>query len=423
MSVIVLSAGGTGGHLFPAEALSRELIKRGRSIIVMTDARFAHYATQFPGARIQTVPSSPFNAITAPFKIAAGIAVALARLMKLKPAAVIGFGGYPSVPVMLAATLLRLPTAIIEQNAVVGRANRLVMNRVKVVAAAFPIARFAPADVSKIVLTGNPLRPEVEALWGTPYNVIEAGGPLRLLVFGGSQGARALSEIVPAALTRLPHELKLRLSVVQQCRPEDIENVRTIYRNAEIRAHLDTFFPDLPKRMAETHLVIARAGAGTVGSSEIQVDRDHGRRRPSSRLDSRGACRGTEARHRPGTRPRIRGGGVQLLGLGRHRTGESAQQSLGGEPRTGHLQDAARKLPGVAGLLCAGCSHLLRAAAPLRPIRLAGSGPARRGQGGWNRVPSVSAPAARSPGPAGRHSWGAPNPRSAAAFRPCRRRG
>ena len=111
MSVIVLSAGGTGGHLFPAEALSRELIKRGRSIIVMTDARFAHYATQFPGARIQTVPSSPFNAITAPFKIAAGIAVALARLMKLKPAAVIGFGGYPSVPVMLAATLLRLPTA------------------------------------------------------------------------------------------------------------------------------------------------------------------------------------------------------------------------------------------------------------------------------------------------------------------------
>lgn len=264
MSVIVLSAGGTGGHLFPAEALSRELIKRGRSIIVMTDARFAHYATQFPGARIQTVPSSPFNAITAPFKIAAGIAVALARLMKLKPAAVIGFGGYPSVPVMLAAILLRLPTAIIEQNAVVGRANRLVMNRVKVVAAAFPIARFAPADVSKIVLTGNPLRPEVEALWGTPYNVIEAGGPLRLLVFGGSQGARALSEIVPAALTRLPHELKLRLSVVQQCRPEDIENVRTIYRNAEIRAHLDTFFPDLPKRMAETHLVIARAGAGTV---------------------------------------------------------------------------------------------------------------------------------------------------------------
>ncbi len=106
---IVLSAGGTGGHLFPAQALANELVKRGRKIVVMTDARFANYATQFPGATIQTVPSSPFNAITAPFKIAAGIVVALAKLMKLKPAAVIGFGGYPSVPVMLAATSLRLP--------------------------------------------------------------------------------------------------------------------------------------------------------------------------------------------------------------------------------------------------------------------------------------------------------------------------
>jgi UDP-N-acetylglucosamine--N-acetylmuramyl-(pentapeptide) pyrophosphoryl-undecaprenol N-acetylglucosamine transferase len=153
---------------------------------------------------------------------------------------------------------------VIEQNAVVGRANRLVMNKVKLVAAAFPIARFAPADPSKVVLTGNPLRPEVEALWGAPYKVPEAGGPLRLLVFGGSQGARAMSEIVPAALTRLPHEIKMRLSVVQQCRPEDIEEVRQTYARAEIRAELQTFFSDLPRRMAESHLVIARSGAGTV---------------------------------------------------------------------------------------------------------------------------------------------------------------
>jgi UDP-N-acetylglucosamine--N-acetylmuramyl-(pentapeptide) pyrophosphoryl-undecaprenol N-acetylglucosamine transferase len=264
MSVIVLSAGGTGGHLFPAQALAGELVRRGRDIVVMTDARFANYATAFPQARIETVPSSPLNSVSAPFKIAAGIAIAFAKLLKLKPAAVIGFGGYPSVPVMLAANLARLPTAIIEQNAVVGRANRLVMNRVRLVAAAFPIARFAPADRSKVVLTGNPLRPEVEALWGTPYNVPEAGGPLRLLVFGGSQGARAFSEIVPAALTRLPHDMKMRLSVVQQCRPEDIEQVREIYRNAEIRADLQSFFSDLPRRMAETHLVIARSGAGTV---------------------------------------------------------------------------------------------------------------------------------------------------------------
>ena len=261
---IVLSAGGTGGHLFPAQALAAELVKRGRNIVVMTDARFANYATQFPGAAIATVPSSPFNAITAPFKIAAGIVVALAKLMKLKPAAVIGFGGYPSVPVMLAATSLRLPTAIIEQNAVVGRANRLVMDRVKTVAAAFPIARFAPRDKSKIVLTGNPLRPEVEALWGASYNVPVASGPIRLLVFGGSQGARALSEVVPAALTRLPQDMKMRLTVVQQCRPEDMEQVRQVYANAEIRCQLESFFSDLPQRMAESHLVIARSGAGTV---------------------------------------------------------------------------------------------------------------------------------------------------------------
>ena len=264
MSLVVLSAGGTGGHLFPAQALAGELVKRGCEIVVMTDSRFANYATAFPRARIETVPSSPFNAIASPFKIAAGIAIAFAKLLKLRPDAVVGFGGYPSVPVMVAANLARLPTAIIEQNAVVGRANRLVMNKVKLVAAAFPIARFPPTDASKVVLTGNPLRPEVEALWATPYNVPETGGPLRLLVFGGSQGARALSEIVPAALTRLPHDMKMRLSVVQQCRHEDIEQVREIYRNAEIRAELQNFFSDLPKRMAETHLVIARSGAGTV---------------------------------------------------------------------------------------------------------------------------------------------------------------
>jgi UDP-N-acetylglucosamine--N-acetylmuramyl-(pentapeptide) pyrophosphoryl-undecaprenol N-acetylglucosamine transferase len=230
----------------------------------MTDTRFANYATQFPKARVETVPSSPFNAITAPFKIAAGIAIAFAKLLRLKPAAVIGFGGYPSVPVMLAANMAGLATGIIEQNAVVGRANRLVMNKVRLVAAAFPIARFAPADPSKVVLTGNPLRPEVEALWGDPYKVPQAGGPLRLLVFGGSQGARVFSEIVPAALTRLPHDIKVRLAVVQQCRPEDMENVRTVYRNAEISAELQSFFSDLPQRMAEAHLVIARSGAGTV---------------------------------------------------------------------------------------------------------------------------------------------------------------
>jgi UDP-N-acetylglucosamine--N-acetylmuramyl-(pentapeptide) pyrophosphoryl-undecaprenol N-acetylglucosamine transferase len=261
---VVLSAGGSGGHLFPAQALAGELTRRGRQIVVMTDTRFGNYATHFPGARIMTVPSSPMGAITAPFKIAAGIIQAFAKLIRLKPAAVIGFGGYPSVPVMLAASLARLPTAIIEQNAVVGRANRLVMNKVRLVAAAFPIARFAPKNKAKIVLTGNPLRPEVTALWGAPYALPQGDGAIRLLIFGGSQGARAFSKIVPAALTRLPHNLRHRLYVMQQCRPEDIDAVREIYANAEIRADLAPFFTDLPVRMASAHLVIGRSGAGTV---------------------------------------------------------------------------------------------------------------------------------------------------------------
>jgi UDP-N-acetylglucosamine--N-acetylmuramyl-(pentapeptide) pyrophosphoryl-undecaprenol N-acetylglucosamine transferase len=269
MNPIVLSAGGTGGHLFPAQALAGELTRRGRSIVVMTDRRFVHYATQFPGAEIQTVPSSPFNAIAAPFKIAAGVVLAFAKLLRLRPAAVIGFGGYPSVPVMLAANLARLPTAIIEQNAVVGRANRLVMNKVKLVAAAFPIARFAPADTSKIVLTGNPLRPEVEALWGAAYAAPEAGGPLRLLVFGGSQGARFFSDMLPPALALLSPELRASLFVVQQCREEDLARVEAAYRAAGVRAHLATFFANLPEEMAKAHLVIGRAGASTVAELTV----------------------------------------------------------------------------------------------------------------------------------------------------------
>jgi UDP-N-acetylglucosamine--N-acetylmuramyl-(pentapeptide) pyrophosphoryl-undecaprenol N-acetylglucosamine transferase len=261
---IVLCAGGTGGHLFPAQALARELSRRGRHIVVMTDARFANYATSFPGARIETVSSAPLNSLAAPFKIAAGVFQALAKLLQLKPAAVIGFGGYPSVPVMLAAILAGRPTAIIEQNAVVGRANRLVMNQVRRVAAAFPIARFAPRDKTKIVLTGNPLRPEVVALWGAPYIAPAPDSPLHLLVFGGSQGARVFSEIVPQAVTRLPHVFKSRLEIVQQCRPEDIETVRSLYANAGIRAELQPFFADLPQRMAKAQLVIGRSGAGTV---------------------------------------------------------------------------------------------------------------------------------------------------------------
>jgi UDP-N-acetylglucosamine--N-acetylmuramyl-(pentapeptide) pyrophosphoryl-undecaprenol N-acetylglucosamine transferase len=270
VTTIVLSAGGTGGHLFPAQSLAAELVRRGKSIVVMTDRRGTNYAKAFPGAAIETVPSAAFSdrsvlgLVSAPFEIVAGIVTAFAKLTRLKPGAVIGFGGYPSLPVMIAAWLGRYPTAILEQNAVTGRANRAVMNKVRVMAAAFPIARFAPKDASKIVLTGNPLRPDVVALAGTPYDMPADSGPLHLLVFGGSQGARAISELVPAAVTLLPDSFRSRLDIVQQCRPEDLDTVRAAYAAAGVKAELAGFYNDLPSRMAKAQLVIARSGAGTV---------------------------------------------------------------------------------------------------------------------------------------------------------------
>lgn len=275
MTTIVLSAGGTGGHLFPAQALAEELVRRGRRIVVMTDGRGANFAKAFPGADIQTVPAATFadrsliRRFLTPFEIVAGVTLALTKLARIKPSAVVGFGGYPSLPVMLAAWLSRLPTAILEQNAVLGRVNRLVANRVRVVAAALPIARFAPKDASKIVLTGNPVRPEVKALANTSYAPPKDNEQIRLLVFGGSQGARVFSEILPKGLALLPDHLRARLTVVQQCRAEDIASVRSLYAESAIKAELASFFDDLPQRIAAAHLVIARSGAGTIAELAV----------------------------------------------------------------------------------------------------------------------------------------------------------
>jgi len=275
MTTIVLSAGGTGGHLFPAQALAAELTRRGRKIVVMTDARGTQYPTYFPGAAIEIVPAAAFSdrsklrLMTAPFEIMAGVVVAFRKLLRAKPAAVVGFGGYPSLPVMVAACLARFPTLIVAPDAVLGRANRLVANYVRAIAGGLPLKRFLPKDMSKVVYTGNPVRPEVVAFNGAPYDTPTPTGPLRLLVFGGSQGARALSEIVPAAIASLPDALKSRLDIVQQCRPEDLEAVRTVYAGAGVKAELASFFNDLPSRMAHAHLVIGRSGAGTV--AELMV--------------------------------------------------------------------------------------------------------------------------------------------------------
>jgi UDP-N-acetylglucosamine--N-acetylmuramyl-(pentapeptide) pyrophosphoryl-undecaprenol N-acetylglucosamine transferase len=274
MSTIVLATGGTGGHLFPAQALAAELTKRGREIVVMTDARGTQYPTYFPGASIEIVPAAAFSdrsvmgLIKAPFEIIAGVFVALSKLSRIKPAAVVGFGGYPSVPVMIAACVSRRPTAILAPDAVLGRANRLVADYVRVIAAGLPLKRFLPKEMSKVVYTGNPVRPEVVAYDGARYDA-PSDGPIHLLVFGGSQGARALSEIVPAAVAQLPEAMKMRLDIVQQCRPEDLEAVRSLYNKEGVKAELAPFFQDLPARMAKAHLVIGRSGAGTV--AELMV--------------------------------------------------------------------------------------------------------------------------------------------------------
>jgi len=270
MNTFVLCAGGTAGHLYPAQALAGELMRRGAKVVVMTDSRFKNYATAFPGAAIQTVPSAAFSdrslirLLAAPFEIAGGIVMSLIKLSRIRPAAVVGFGGYPSVPVMLAAIVTRIPTAILTPDALLGRANRLVMNHVNLVAANLPLVRFLPKDKSRVVYTGNPMRPEVVALAGAAYEKPEANGPLRLLVFGGSQGAHVFSEIVPPAIAMLSTDLRARLEVVQQCRAEDLAAVKAAYVTAGVKAELGSFFGDLPMRMAWAQLVIARSGAGTV---------------------------------------------------------------------------------------------------------------------------------------------------------------
>jgi UDP-N-acetylglucosamine--N-acetylmuramyl-(pentapeptide) pyrophosphoryl-undecaprenol N-acetylglucosamine transferase len=269
MSTIVLSAGGTGGHLFPAQALAGELAKRGRRIVIMTDRRGRHYESAFPGAEIEQVPSATFVGslllrALAPLRIAAGILVSFLKLRRIKPSAVVGFGGYPSLPVVAAALLKGVPTAIHEQNAVLGRVNRLFADRVKAVTASLPLARSAPKDSSRIVYTGNPVRPEAAQLAATPYSPPGENETIHLLVFGGSQGARALSEAVPAAIALLPEHLRKRIAVVQQCRPEDLAGVRSAYSSTHVNAEIAAFFDDLPARMAAAHLVIARSGASTV---------------------------------------------------------------------------------------------------------------------------------------------------------------
>ncbi|MFQ5783294.1 MAG: undecaprenyldiphospho-muramoylpentapeptide beta-N-acetylglucosaminyltransferase [Alphaproteobacteria bacterium] len=269
--LVVLTAGGTGGHVFPAQALASELVARGRTLALITDRRGADFGEMLDRKAVFTVSASMVSGrglsgrLRGLFDIGLGVVQARRILGRLRPAGVVGFGGYASVPAMLAATQRGLPTVIHEQNAVLGRANRLLAPRVRAIAVSFAgTAQLCPADAGKAEHTGNPVRPEIAALAETPYPAPAADGPLTLLVTGGSQGAAVLADVVPEALGLLSGAMRRRLRVMQQCRADDIERVRAAYAGAAIDAELAVFFNDMPARLAAAHLAIARAGASTV---------------------------------------------------------------------------------------------------------------------------------------------------------------
>jgi UDP-N-acetylglucosamine--N-acetylmuramyl-(pentapeptide) pyrophosphoryl-undecaprenol N-acetylglucosamine transferase len=266
---VLVAAGGTGGHLFPAEALAAELVKRGRSVHLATDRRAARYGGAFADHAIHIIASdtvrarNPFALSKTSLLLGVGFFQARALLGRLKPAAVIGFGGYPTIPPVLAAAWRRVPSLIHESNAVFGRANQLLAPRVSAIATAFAdVSRGEAGLTAKATLTGNPVRPAVVAAAATPYPA--AGDPLRLLIFGGSQGARIMAEIVPAAIALLDAGLRARLAVVQQSREEDLARVRSAYAGLSLAAEIAPFFPDLPARMAASHLIVSRSGASTI---------------------------------------------------------------------------------------------------------------------------------------------------------------
>jgi UDP-N-acetylglucosamine--N-acetylmuramyl-(pentapeptide) pyrophosphoryl-undecaprenol N-acetylglucosamine transferase len=269
--LILLAAGGTGGHLFPAEALGVELIRRGYRVRLATDERALRYSGLFSKDMIDVVPSetargrNPFQLAYAGLMLAVGTLSAYRLIKRLKPVAVVGFGGYPTLPPLVAARLAGVPGIIHDANAVLGRANRFLAGHVRAIASSLPgVLDRDPALAAKTTTVGTPMRPAVLAAAAVKYAAPEPHGPLRLLVVGGSQGARIMADIVPGAIERLEPALWGRLILTQQVREEDMSRVRAVYDRLKIRAELAPFFTDLPARLAANHLVVSRSGAGTV---------------------------------------------------------------------------------------------------------------------------------------------------------------
>jgi UDP-N-acetylglucosamine--N-acetylmuramyl-(pentapeptide) pyrophosphoryl-undecaprenol N-acetylglucosamine transferase len=271
--LLMIAAGGTGGHMFPAQALAEAMVRKGWRVKLSTDARGARYTGGFPHTvKVEQVASATFarggvlEKLAVPFRIAGGVVSAALAMLRDRPAIVVGFGGYPTIPALSAATLLRLPRMIHEQNGVLGRVNQRFASRMNAVACGtWPTS--LPEGVSG-VHTGNPVRLAVLDRAGAPY-IPPGDYPMSLVVIGGSQGARILSDVVPAAVAALPDAVRRNLRVAHQARAEDLDRVIEAYAEAGIRAEVAPFFTDIPARLSEAQLVISRAGASSIADISV----------------------------------------------------------------------------------------------------------------------------------------------------------
>jgi len=271
----VLAAGGTGGHMVPAHALAAELKRRGHGVLLISDDRGARFPGLFDGVPVHILPAGrlgggPLGWIKAARSVIAGRGEAKRLYRDHRPDAVIGFGGYPAFAALIAASAMRIPTVLHEQNAVLGRVNRLLAGEAEAIAIAYDrIERLKPRHRAKTVLVGNPVREAIARLGEAPFPPVDDIAPLKILVTGGSQGATILGRVVPAGLGLLEPRLRHRLQVVQQCRADDIETVRASYKELGIPAELLTYIKDMPQKLGEAHLVIGRAGASTIAELTV----------------------------------------------------------------------------------------------------------------------------------------------------------
>jgi len=267
---VLLAAGGTGGHMFPAQALARELLARGVAVALITDKRGGGFGPDMPQVRTFRISAGTPSGNLArrakgAWQLAVGFFQARRILADLRADVVVGFGGYPSVPTVVAAARQGRRVVLHEQNQIVGRANRMLASRAEVIATSFQFVEgLSEADLAKTVLTGNPVRPAIASVGRQPYAVPGSEDVIRILVTGGSQGARVFNELLPAAICRLPEEQRRRLTIAQQVRGSDLEDIQARYKGCGVKARLATFFDDMPKRLKAAHLVICRSGASTI---------------------------------------------------------------------------------------------------------------------------------------------------------------